>query len=70
LGYIGGAEVEQVHLGMELAAIGYVVCFVTYRYGFRQTEYVDGIEIIPTYNREKADKTNDETATGAKNTKS
>lgn len=58
LSYAGGAEVEQVHLGMELKALGYEVCFVTYRHGLKQTEYMDGIEIIPTYNREKADKTN------------
>ena len=54
LGYAGGAEVEQVHLGKELVAHGYDVCFVTYRYGLNQIENVDGVKIIKTYDREKA----------------
>ncbi|MHA1833651.1 MAG: glycosyltransferase family 4 protein [Candidatus Baldrarchaeia archaeon] len=54
LGYAGGAEVQQVHLGRELVIKGYNVCFVTYLYGRKQIENVDGIKIIKTYNREKA----------------
>lgn len=54
LGYAGGAEVEQVHLGKELVAHKYDVCFVTYRYGHNQIENVDGVKIIKTYDREKA----------------
>ena len=55
LGYAGGAEVQQVHLGKELANRGYDVCFVTYRHGKNQIENVHGIEIVKTYEREKAD---------------
>ena len=54
-GYAGGAEVEQVHLGAELASQGYDVRFVTYNYGQNHIEIVNGIKIIKTYNREKAD---------------
>jgi len=58
LGYAGGAEVEQVHLGRELATKGYDVCFVTYRHGLNQTENVGGIKVIKTYEREKAGEMN------------
>jgi glycosyltransferase involved in cell wall biosynthesis len=58
LGYAGGAEVEQVHLGRELATNGYDICFVTYRHGRNQIEYVDGIKIIKTYDRDKTDQLN------------
>jgi len=54
LGYAGGAEVEQVHLGRELVTKGYDVCFVTYRHGQNQIENVEGIKVIKTYDREKA----------------
>lgn len=59
LGYVGGAEVQQVHLGKELATKGYDVCFVTYRHGQNQMENVDGIKVIKTYDREKAHCTSD-----------
>lgn len=58
LGYTGGAEVEQVHLGTELVAQGHSVCFVTYYYGQEQIENVSGIEIVKTYDREKASEIN------------
>jgi glycosyltransferase involved in cell wall biosynthesis len=56
LGYVGGAEVEQVHLGRELVAKGHSVFFVTYRHGEEQTENAGGIKIVKTYEREKADR--------------
>lgn len=58
LGYAGGAEVEQVHLGNELMAHGYDVCFVTYGNGHNAIETIDGIEVIKTYDGEKAGETN------------
>jgi len=58
LGYVGGAEVEQVCLAKELVAQGYDVSFVTYRYGPNQVENVNGIEIIKTYESQKAGRTN------------
>lgn len=56
MGYAGGAEVEQVHLGKELHSRGYTVCFVTYAYGDKSIKSADGIEIIQTYPRELAGK--------------
>jgi glycosyltransferase involved in cell wall biosynthesis len=53
LGYAGGAEVQQVLLAKELVAYDYDISFVTYRHG-NNTENVDGIEIIKTYERDKA----------------
>lgn len=58
MGYVGGAEVEQVHLGKELAGHGYDVCFITYNHGQKKIENVDDIEIIKTYYREEADEIN------------
>ena len=55
LGYAGGAEVEQVYLGRELVTKGYDVYFVTYLHGRNQIENVDGIKVIKTYERKKAD---------------
>jgi len=54
LGYAGGAEIEQVHLGRELVTHGYDVCFITYRYGHNQIENVDEVKVIKTYDRERA----------------
>ncbi|MCC6019512.1 MAG: glycosyltransferase family 4 protein [Candidatus Verstraetearchaeota archaeon] len=56
LGYAGGAEVEQVSLARELATHGYDIYFVTYHHGVNKIEYVNGIKIIKTYERDKADK--------------
>jgi len=56
LGYAGGAEVEQVSLARALVAYGYDVCFITYRHGPNQIEDINGIMIIKTYERDKADK--------------
>jgi len=58
LGYAGGAEVEQVHLGRELVTKGYDVCFVTYLHGRNQSENVGGIKVIKTYERGKAGEIN------------
>lgn len=52
-GYIGGAEVEQVQLGIELSAHGHEICFVTYSDGPEQTESVSGIKVIKAYDRNK-----------------
>jgi glycosyltransferase involved in cell wall biosynthesis len=56
LGYVGGAEVEQVHLARELLTKGHDVFFITYSQGQEQTENVSGIKIVKTYEREKAGK--------------
>jgi len=58
LGYAGGAEVEQVHLGRKLVTKGHDVCFVTYRHGQNQIENMGGIKVIKTYEREKAEEIN------------
>jgi glycosyltransferase involved in cell wall biosynthesis len=55
-GYGGGAEVEQVSLARELIAHGYDVSFVTYSHGNKKIEKVNGITIIKTYERDKANK--------------
>jgi len=54
--YIGGAEVEQTCLANELVALGYDISFVTYRHGngISQIENRDKMEIIQTYERDKA----------------
>lgn len=57
-GYVGGAEVEQVHLARELVAFGYDVYFVVYGIGPSRTEKLTGINAIATYEREKAEKMN------------
>ncbi len=57
-GFAGGAEVEQVHLGRELARRGYDVSFVTYDHGIGQVENVQGIEILKTYARHRATELN------------
>jgi glycosyltransferase involved in cell wall biosynthesis len=56
LGYAGGAEVEQVCLGQELINHGYDVCFVTYSSGHNLNENAGKIEIIETYDRNRASK--------------
>jgi glycosyltransferase involved in cell wall biosynthesis len=56
VGYVGGAEVEQVFLARELVAHGFDICFVTYHHGVNKTEYANGIKIIKTYERNKVNK--------------
>jgi glycosyltransferase involved in cell wall biosynthesis len=58
LGYAGGAEVEQICLGQELTNHGFDVCFVTYSSGHKLNENASKIEIIETYNRNRASKLN------------
>ena len=57
LGYAGGAEAEQVHLGKELAAQGHDVCFITYSgYNVNRAKPIqifEKIKIIETYERER-----------------
>ena len=52
LGYVGGAEVQQVLLARELIKHNYQVTFVTYGNGSSSVEYLGGIEVIKTYKRE------------------
>ncbi|MBN2259974.1 MAG: glycosyltransferase family 4 protein [Clostridiales bacterium] len=54
LGYAGGAEVEQVILGKQLNKLGHKVSFITYKHSKNKIENKDGIQIISTYSREKA----------------
>ncbi len=58
VGYGGGAEVEQFHLGSELAARGFEVSFVTYRHSQNSIEEINGIKLLPTYNRDDSKKKN------------
>jgi glycosyltransferase involved in cell wall biosynthesis len=52
MGYVGGAEVQQVLLAKELVKHGYRVAFVTYGDGQPGTEHIGDIEIIKVYRRE------------------
>jgi glycosyltransferase involved in cell wall biosynthesis len=54
LGYVGGAEVQQVLLARELVKHGYQVTFITYGDEPSSAEHVGGIEVIKTYRREDA----------------
>ncbi|XHH08717.1 MAG: glycosyltransferase family 4 protein [Candidatus Bathyarchaeia archaeon] len=56
LGIAGGAEVEQVQLALQLSSQGFDVCFITYSSGQKQREFVNGIEILKTYDLEQASK--------------
>lgn len=51
LGYVGGAEIQQVELGKELNKRGYEISFITYGKDRDNIEKIDGIEIIPAYDR-------------------
>ena len=48
LGFIGGAEVQQVLIGKELAKKGYDVSFVVFDHGQEPFEVIDGIKIYKT----------------------
>lgn len=48
--YIGGAELQQVEIAKELRLRGFNVVFITY--GKKQNEFVNGLQIVTTYNRE------------------
>ena len=50
-GYTGGAEVQQVELGKELKKRGYEISFITYGKNSDEIKKVNGIEIVPTYDR-------------------
>jgi glycosyltransferase involved in cell wall biosynthesis len=54
LGYIGGAEVQQVLLAIELIKHSYKVTFITYSDGQPSMERASDIEIIKVYKREDA----------------
>jgi len=55
-GYTGGAEVEQVCLAKALLTQGFDVSFVTYHHGRDRVENVNSVEVIKTYERDKAGK--------------
>jgi glycosyltransferase involved in cell wall biosynthesis len=48
LGFIGGAELQQVLIGKELAKKGYDVSFVVFDHGQKPFETIDGIKIYKT----------------------
>ncbi|MEM2981372.1 MAG: glycosyltransferase family 4 protein [Thermoproteota archaeon] len=58
MGFAGGAELQQVLLARELVSGGYEVSFITYDHGQPDISYVEDIEIIKTYPREKVNKIN------------
>jgi len=47
--YIGGAELQQVEIAKELRQRGYEIVFITY--GENERKSSNGIQILPTYNR-------------------
>jgi len=51
LEYIGGAELQQVVLAKELKRRGYRISFITYGKNSDEIKKVNGIEIVPTYDR-------------------
>jgi glycosyltransferase involved in cell wall biosynthesis len=48
LGFIGGAELQQVLIGKELVKNGYEVSFVVFDHGQKPFEIIDGIKIYKT----------------------
>lgn len=55
-GFAGGAEVEQVDLGLELVKLGYEVSFITYKHGEYNLEKIRGVQVIKTYERVNSSK--------------
>ena len=55
LGYVGGAEIQQVELAKELNKRGYKISFITYGDSHNSIEKINGIEIISAYDRIKSD---------------
>jgi len=58
LGYVGGAEVQQVLLARELLRYGFEISFVTYNHGGPPIEEIKGIKVVKVYTREDAYKLN------------
>lgn len=56
LGYVGGAEVQQVELAKELKRRCYNISFITYGETLKDVEQIDGIEVWPAYNRSDVNK--------------
>jgi len=52
LGYVGGAEIQQVELAKELNRRGYEISFVTYGQNTFNKKLENGIEIFSAYNRD------------------
>ncbi len=48
LGFVGGAELQQVLIGKELAKKGYDISFVVFDHGQKSFEIIDGIKIYKT----------------------
>ena len=53
---LGGAELQQVLLGKELAKKGYDIIFIDFDYGQKQYETVQGIKIIKTFKPQNKEK--------------
>lgn len=58
LAYIGGAEVQQVELAKELQKKGFEIYFITYKTDYNRNEMVNGINIVPVYDRKESNKFN------------
>jgi len=56
IAYTGGAEVQQVELAKELQRKGYKIYFITYAANSNEVKIVNGINIIPVYNRRESNK--------------
>ena len=53
LGFIGGAEVQQVILAKELKRRGYEITFITYGRENDEFNKYKGINVVPTYSRDE-----------------
>lgn len=58
LGYVGGAEVQQVGLAKELVKKGHEISFITYGKDRDKIEKINGIKILSTYGRDEVNKLN------------
>ena len=51
LGYVGGAEIQQVEIARELKKRGYKISFITYGNYYSNNESFDGMKIFFAYER-------------------
>ena len=56
LGYVGGAEAQQILLAKELRKRGYEISFITYGEGNKNIEIANNIKIFPVYERNNSKK--------------
>jgi glycosyltransferase involved in cell wall biosynthesis len=56
LAHTGGAEVQQVELAKELQKKGFKIYFITYTTDHNRNEMVNGINIVPVYDRKESNK--------------